>query len=68
MASKAKAMADVRFSSTESEAGVLFGGIIVSFVSLNPVLHMNWSLPLSSGCCGQVCIMGTFAFIIFLLS
>lgn len=68
MASKAKAMADVRFSPTESEAGVLFGGIKVSFVSLHPVLHMNWSLPLFSGCCGQVCIMGMFAVIIFILS
>ena len=68
MASKAKAIDDVRFSPTESEARVSFGGIRVSFVSLDPVLHVNWSLPLSSGCCGQACIMGTFAFIIFLLS
>ena len=61
-------MADARFSPTEGEAGVLFGGIRVSFVNLHPVLCVNWSLPLFSGCCGQVCIMGMFAVIIFILS
>ena len=44
MASMAKAIAAVRFSSIESQVGVLYGGIGVSFVILDRVLHINWSL------------------------
>ena len=40
----AKAIAAVRFSSIESQVGVLYGGIGVSFVILDRVLHINWSL------------------------
>lgn len=46
----AKAIAAVRFSSIESQVGVLYGRIGVSFEILDGVLHIHWSLLLFSRC------------------
>lgn len=46
----AEAIAAVRFSSIESQVGVLYGRIGVSFEILDSVLHISWSLLLFSWC------------------